>query len=180
MKEILIKVSKATKMIYLDTKTIGVDSENLQSNLVFTFTDEFIDGEGRLEYQTDARKDYFILEKEEDKYVLPLRNVFMLKGKINLQLVITEAENEDGVPVFKSNIFYVYVGDSINAVEEAPEGYALWIDTANAKLIELDKFVDTIKELTKGYNEAIADLQARLEEYDKYDYLVLESGENDG
>ena len=42
------------------------------------------------------------------------------------------------MPVFKSNIFYLYCNESINAINKAPEGYELWIEQANAKLNEVE------------------------------------------
>ena len=50
MKDIEIKISRETRMVDLSKTTIGNDGENLQGNLVFSFTDDFVKGQGRLEY----------------------------------------------------------------------------------------------------------------------------------
>ena len=47
MKEILINVSKETRMVDLNKSVIGNDGENLQGKLVFTFIDEFVNGQAK-------------------------------------------------------------------------------------------------------------------------------------
>ena len=132
-------------MVSLPESFISVDGENLQSNLIFKFTDEFVNGQGRLEYRIGNDKNYIILNKENGEYSIPVKNVITKKGKISMQLVITEGTNEEEIPVFKSNVFYLYCNESINAVDEAPDGYLLWIEQANAKLNEMDEALDRIK-----------------------------------
>ena len=56
MKEILINVSKETRMVDLNKSVIGNDGENLQGKLVFTFVDEFVNGQARLEYEIKGNK----------------------------------------------------------------------------------------------------------------------------
>lgn len=64
-----------------------------------------------------------------------------------MQLVITEGNDEDEIPVFKSNKFYLFCNESINAVEEAPDGYELWIEQANVKLNQIDNLdIDATQE----------------------------------
>ena len=145
MKEILINVSKETRMVDLSKNFIGVDGENLQNKLVFTFIDEFINGQARLEYEIKGNKNYVVLDKENNTYTTPVKNVITKEGQIDMQLVITEGTDDEEIPVFKSNKFYLFCNSSINAVDEAPDGYELWIEQANAKLNEFDKVIDVIK-----------------------------------
>lgn len=146
MSDLIIKIEKQTRKVELNENQLylGNDHENLQENLVFTF-DEFVNGQARLEYEIEGIKNYIILTKENETYTIPVKNVITIyqeetQGKIQFQLVITEGTNEEEIPVFKSNIFYLRCRPSINAVNEAPEGYELWIEQANAKLNEIDTF----------------------------------------
>ena len=138
MKEILINVSKETRMVDLNKSVIGNDGENLQGKLIFTFIDEFVNGQARLEYEIKGNKNYILLDKKNDTYTIPVKNVITKEGQIDMQLVITEGTDEEEIPVFKSNKFYLFCNSSINAVSEAPDGYELWIEKANTKLNEVD------------------------------------------
>ena len=142
MNDLIIKIEKATRKVELEQIYIGNDHENLQENLVFQF-DEFVEGQGRLEYEINGIKNYIILTKENETYTTPVQNVITIyqsdtMGKIKFQLVVTEGTLVENVPVFKSNIFYLKCRPSINAVSQAPEGYDLWIEQANAILNEMD------------------------------------------
>jgi hypothetical protein len=134
-----IKVSRKTRMIDLPKDFTSIDGENLQSKFVFSFTDEFVEGQARLEYEKNDEKNYVILNREGNTYTTFLTSIFTKEGLINMQLVITEGTNMEDVPVFKSNKFYLYCNAAINAVNEVqPEGVDLWIDQANAKLNEVE------------------------------------------
>ena len=118
MNDLLIKVSKRSRLIDLDHSTLGIVGENLQEKLIFTFQDEFVDGMARLEYELDTQKHYVLMEKVGQSYILPVQNVLLTKeGNIDLQLVITE--DKTGTPVFKSEVFTLYCKKSIEAVGEA-------------------------------------------------------------
>ena len=147
MNDFIINVEKSTRMVILTKTTIGNDMENLQEKLIFKFTDTFVNGTGRLEYKTGSTKNYILLTKEDNTYTLPVKNVITKEGKIEMQLVITEGTNEHSIPVFKSNTFYLYCNKSINAVDEAPESYDLWIEQANAKLNAMDIALDEVDNL---------------------------------
>lgn len=162
MNDLIIKVSKLDRAVLPEKSFIGNDGENLQCNLVFIFTDSFVDGEGRLEYQIGEDKYYAPMEKIENGYSIPIKNVVTKEGNITFQLVVTEPETEEGIPLFKSDIFNLYCKESVNGVEEAPEGYELWIDIANEKIREI--------------NEAIAEvdnLDIEVETYGGITYIIL-------
>lgn len=139
MEDIIITISKETRMVDLSKTTIGNERENLQQRLVFKFSDEFCSGTARIEYALEGSKYYAMLEKSDEAYVIPVRSVLTKEGRINMQLVITEGSNEGEIPIFKSNVFYVYCNKSINAEIEEPSGYNEWIDVANTKLNEIDE-----------------------------------------
>ena len=154
MKDIEIKISKETRQVDLSKYVIGNDAENLQGNLVFTFTDEFVIGQARLEYETSDTKAYLPLIQEEETYKMPIKSVITKQGQIYMQLVITEGIDEEEIPIFKSNVFYVVVNESINAEIEQPDEYQTWIEVANTKLNQIDNLnievekVDNVSTLT--------------------------------
>ena len=149
MENINIIISKKTRMIDKISKTIiGNDGENLQENLVFSFNDEFVNGQARLELiMPDRSKSFIVLTKEGETYQIPVLSILTRTGKIKMQLVITEGVNEEEIPIFKSNIFYLIVNNSINFIGEPPEEYNEWLEIANTKLNQMDNFdIDVIKE----------------------------------
>lgn len=157
MSDLIIKINKNTRKVTLSNIHIGNDHENLQENLIFQF-DTFIDGQARLEYEINGTKNYIILQKENQTYTIPVKNVITIyqeetKGDINFQLVVTEGTEEENVPVFKSNIFFLKCRPSINAVTEAPEGYELWIEQANAKLNLMDEALQEVDNLDIDANK---------------------------
>ena len=95
MNEFIVKVEKSTRMVDLPKNVIGNDMENLQEKLIFKFTDEFVNGQGRLEYKIGSTKNYIVLSKENNTYILPLKNVLTKEGKIEMQLVITETSETE-------------------------------------------------------------------------------------
>lgn len=147
MNDLIINIEKSTRMVILTKTTIGNDFENLQEKLIFKFTNEFVDGQGRLEYKIGRTKNYIVLSKENNTYTIPVKNILTKEGKIEMQLVITEGTDEENIPVFKSNVFWLYCNKSINAVDEAPSSYELWIEQANAKLNAMDIALDEVDNL---------------------------------
>ena len=150
---IKIQIKKATREVTIDKSVIGNDNENLQETLEFNF-DEFVDGQARLEVKINGTKSFIMLEKVNETYVMPITNVMTKKGRVNCQLVVTEGTDDESIPLFKSNMFYLVVLESINAQTGAPEPYIAWIDRANEKLNEIDNLdisaekVDTTTTIT--------------------------------
>ena len=144
MKDIEIKISKETrKIVEISKLVIGNDGENLQGNLRFFFSDDFVKGQARLEYVLDdvedtKNKKYQLLTQENETYMIPIKSVLTKQGNLFMQLVITEGTNEEEIPVFKSNVFFVKIKKSINAEIEEPNEYSSWIEIANTKLNQLD------------------------------------------
>lgn len=158
MNDLIVKINKSTRKVILEQIYIGNDHENLQEKLVFDFEDEFVNGQGRLEYEIDGDKNYIILQKEGETYTIPVQNVITIyqeetAGKIKFQLVVTEGTEQENILVFKSNIFFLKCRPSINAVTEAPEGYDLWIEQANAKLNAMDEALTEVDNLDIDANK---------------------------
>lgn len=153
MKNINVTVNRETRKVTLPKSIIGNDGENLQENLVFSFDDEFVDGQGRLEIILPNKTSNFInLTKIGETYQMPVKSILTKTGRIYMQLVIDEGTNENSVPIFKSNDFYVIVNKSINAVEEAPEGYEQWIEIANAKINLMEALMQDLEQkVQSGY-----------------------------
>lgn len=151
MKDIIVNINRKSRQVSLSKATIGNDGENLQGNFIFKF-DEFVDGQARLEYtfENEETKEYIILEKQSDSYICPIKSVITKEGKIFMQLVITQGIDEEEIPIFKCNVYYVYCNGSINAVKEAPEGYNQWIDVANTKLNQIDNVDIDIKNIDEN------------------------------
>ena len=139
MNNIEIKINRKTRQVILPKGAmIGNDGENLQGNIVFVFEDEFVNGQARLEYIIDDEKRYIFLDKKDNAYSTPVKSVLTKRGSIDMQLVITEGTDEENVPIFKSNMFYLYCNSSINAEIEEPEELEEWLDMANTKLNQAD------------------------------------------
>lgn len=151
MEDIIVNINRKNRQVSLSKATIGNDGENLQGNFIFKF-DEFVDGQARLEYtfENEETKEYITLEKQSDSYICPIKSVITKEGKIFMQLVITQGIDEEEIPIFKCNVYYVYCNGSINAVEEAPEGYNQWIDVANTKLNQIDNVDIDIKNIDEN------------------------------
>lgn len=138
MKTIKITISKETGMVYLDKTNLGRDLENLQRKLKFVFEDEFVDGNARLEYKVGGHRYHIPTTKVGESYTVPVKNVMTKEGQVEMQLVVVQLEQDEEIPVFKSNIFYMVCNKSINAQEEAPDDYEYWLDIIQEKLAEMD------------------------------------------
>ena len=152
MNNINIKINKETRQVDLSKSVIGNDGENLQEKLVFSFNN-FVNGTARLELLKQGETaSYVMLTKVGETYELPIRSVITKAGRLNMQLVITEGTDDEEIPIFKSNEFYVIVNSSINAEIEEEEEYPQWIDVANTKLNEIDEALDDLQDkVDSGY-----------------------------
>lgn len=140
-----IKIEKETRNVTISKNIIGNDGENLQGDFIFTF-DDFVDGQAMLFYEIDGESRYDYLKKENETYVLPIKTTITKQGTIPMQLVIYENMKENEVPIFKTNVFKVKVGRSIEDGIEQPEEYPSWLEIANTKLNEFDNLDISIKD----------------------------------
>ena len=150
MKNIIIKINKETRMVELTRTTIGNDGENLQGNFVFEFEDEFVNGQARLEYIINNEKNYVFLDKTEETYMTPIKSFLTKKGTIDMQLDILQGTDEENVPIFKSNMFYIHCNNSINAEVEVEEVSSDWFEKANTKLNQADNLNITTTPIQGG------------------------------
>lgn len=162
-----IFISKKKRMVYLDQTSIGNERENLQEVLVFRFLDKFVDGTARVEYSIGKEKRYAMPTKVGETYVLPVLSEILTEGKVFMQLVVTEGTDENEIPVFKSNVFYLTCEASINAEIEQEQTYPQWIDIANTKLNALDEAISHAEEIAEEVQR-----KAESGEFDGKDALI--------
>lgn len=169
-KDVLIYVNPTNGFITKDQSVVGMSGENLQGRIIFTFPyGKFIDGVAWLEFERGTEKGYLLMDKVENTYQLEILSSLLNEtGRINFQLRITE-ENDEKTPVFKSNIFYLEVKESINATSTIEDDYPNLIDVVNTKI-----GVDNIK---AGKNISIEqngmDLTINANDEDTKDYDLL-------
>ena len=132
-KDINIKVL-SNSMIILDKAVLGISGENLQGKIIFNF-EKFIDGVAWLEIEKEnGEKGYIQMTKENETYTLEIKSSLLNQaGYIYMQLRITQDENVNGIPVFKSKKFYVEVLNAINATTTIEDDYPSIIDIVNTK-----------------------------------------------
>lgn len=147
MEKIFISVEKKTRMVGLTQKYIGNDLENLQQELVFKFTDEFVEGSARLEFKVGNNSYHVPMTKDGESYTIPIKNIITKEGRIPMQLVIVQVAQDEEIPVFKSNVFDMYCNKSINAQEEAPDDYEYWLDIIEEKIAEMDEAIGKVENI---------------------------------
>lgn len=150
-----ITIDNLTKKVVMnkEDRFLGVKGENKYETLKFTFEDDFLDGEGILEIQrNNSQKEYIILEKEEDCYLLEVKNSLLsLEGEIIMQLVVRMADNK----VFKSVEFSMQVFKAIEATTEIPDEYETWDSTLAAKILEIDSKLEDMTELEQDLEDKV-------------------------
>lgn len=150
-----IKINNLTHKVIMkkEDRFIGIKGENKYETLKFTFEDEFLNGEGILEIQKpNSQKEYIILDKEEDCYLLEVKNSLLnLEGEITMQLVIRLTDNK----VFKSVEFTMQVLKAIEATTEIPDEYETWDSTLAAKILEIDSKLSEITSLEEDLTDKV-------------------------
>lgn len=151
----VIKINNSTKKVVMkkEDRFLGVKGENKYETLKFIFEDNFLDGEGILEIQrNNSQKEYIILEKEEDCYLLEVKNSLLSsEGEIIMQLVVRMANNK----VFKSVEFSMQVLKAIEATTEIPDDYETWDSTLAAKILEIDSKLEDMTELEQDLEDKV-------------------------
>lgn len=150
-----IKINNSTKKIKMnkEDRILGVKGENDYETLKFIFEDDFLDGEGILEIQKpNSQKEYIILEKEEDCYLLEVKNSLLnFEGEIIMQLVVRMTDNR----VFKSVEFSMQVLKAIEATTEIPDEYETWDSTLAAKILEIDSKLEEVTALEEDLEDKV-------------------------
>lgn len=147
-KNIIITVNAKSNAVKVNTPVVGAIGENLQGLFIVEFTDsDYIDGACWLEINSDEKGYIELSPTGNNTYTAPIKSgITKYRGNIEAQVRITQAEVDGEVPVFKSDIFNLNTLASINALEEIPEEYPKWIDSANAKLAECDEAIERMSE----------------------------------
>lgn len=160
MENINIKINRRTREVNPRQIFIGTDGENLQGNVIFSFEDNFVNGQARLdiEFRDGTKGQITELEKVGETYVMPIKSAITKYSGCMAQLVITEGINEEEIPIFKSLFVGLIVEESINASTPIPEGYTEWIDSANAKLNLIDEKLEDIDEAITETNNLDLDV----------------------
>lgn len=147
-----IYIFNESKEVSKERSNLGIVGENKYETLKFTF-EEFVDGIGTLEIQrANSEKAYIILEKEEDCYLLEVKNSLLtIEGEITMQLVIRQENNV----VFKSEEFRMQVLKAIEATTEIPDEYETWDSTLAAKIIEIDNKLEDMTDLEEDLENKV-------------------------
>lgn len=157
MKDVIIKIDQ-NSMVYKQETVLGISYENLQGKIIFKFLGTFPKGTAYLEYERDTEKGYLQMNQVGEEYQLEIKSSLLTKeGRIYLQLRVTEDATPEGIPVFKSNKFYLEVKEAINATTEIPDEYPEWIDTANEKIKEMDNLNITTERVEDGVDIVLTD-----------------------
>lgn len=120
MDNVIITVNAEKRTVLVKPAVIAISGENKQGQFIVEFSDTFIDGTARLDVLicNCKKKGYIELTKNGKTYVGDILTcITSHTGKVNMQVVITQATVGGITPVFKSAIFDVSIEDSINATE---------------------------------------------------------------
>lgn len=166
-KDIQINVNSETNQVLRNSETLGISTENLQGKIIFK-PEPFVDGACRMYIEN---KGSVLMEKEEDCYTLDIKSSLLITPGIDICFKITEAENEDGIPIFCTQKMYFKVLDTIESEEEIPDQYPTWEEILDSKIAELealeedveqaeqerdrkvDETVENIEDMTEAYNQ---------------------------
>lgn len=120
MDNVIITVNSEKRTVLVKPEKIAICGENLQGQFIVEFADTFIDGEARLDVLICSckKKGYIALTKSGSTYAGDiLSSITCHDGKVKMQVVIKQTTTNGSTPIFKSEIFEVFVEDSINATE---------------------------------------------------------------
>ena len=147
-KNVYVTIDSKTRMVDLPDNFLGLIGENLQGYVIFKFKDMFVDGIPRVEVEKDGQK-YVISEvaKEDETYKMLIKSSLLTTNLLNMQLILTEQQQGQEIPIFKSKQFHVVVAESINATVEIPEEYDTWMDIANQKIIDINNAIQEVENL---------------------------------
>ncbi len=155
-KDIIISINAANGVIYKSAEALGINGENIEGQIIVEFFNgDFVDGAASIEIERGSDKGIIAMTKnaETKTYRLPIKSSLLSTvGEIKAQVTITQTKRGTEIPVFKSKIFTLTVGEAINATATIPEEYPTWIQTANAKIAEMDALMDDMEQkVESGY-----------------------------
>jgi len=151
---------------------LGYEGENNIAELVFEFTDGFVEGRAKLVLlREDMEPGYLDLVRVEDTYVLPVESALISKNG-DITFCLTIYDNQFDI-IAKYDPFVMTVKDAPDTDIPMPEDYPTWSKLADDKLIEVDNKITEV-------DNALAKLQEDVEsgKFDGDDYvLTLEDKE---
>ena len=155
-KDIIVSVNAADGSVYTNEQSLGISGENLAGQIIVEFINgDFVDGVASIEIERGDEKGIIAMTKNADTktYRLPIKSSLLSTvGEIKAQVTITQTKKGTEIPVYKSKIFTLTVGEAINATATIPEEYPTWLETANAKIAEMDALMADMEEkVESGY-----------------------------
>lgn len=155
-KDIIISVNAADGSVYTNAKSLGINGENLGGQIIVEFFNgEFVNGAAKLDIQRGDEAGYVEMTKDANTktYRLEIKtSLLAVVGVIRMQVNITQTKKGEEIPVFKSKVFELNVEESIEASAVIPEEYPTWIETANAKIAEMNALMDDMEQkVESGY-----------------------------
>lgn len=155
----IVVVDTKTRFVTVSNPLIGNKGENRVTRLYVNMS-EFLDGSAFLEIRrpdpndiTQSISQYAQMDKEENGYsIVVLNSILQVVGKIELCLHIYNSSMFEGgcaCEIFKSSIFEMIVGDTIDAEDDEIEEYP---DVFGKLLAKIDSAIADIKVI----NEIIA------------------------
>lgn len=118
-------IDNNTRQVSKNRSFAGVCLENLQDEFLITFKGEFIDGDATMEYQVNGNSYYINMDKNGESYTLDITQTLISEeGVYPFQVRI-----QNGESVFKSQIFYLKIYPSLNAIDGEPDyyGWQQWV-----------------------------------------------------
>lgn len=155
-KDIIVSVNAADGSVYTNAKSLGINGENLGGQIIVEFFNgEFVNGAAKLDIQRGDEAGYVEMTKDANTktYRLEIKtSLLAVVGVIRMQVNITQTKKGEEIPVFKSKVFELNVEESIEASAVIPEEYPTWIETANAKIAEMNALMDDMEQkVESGY-----------------------------
>lgn len=155
-KDIIVSVNAADGSVYTNARSLGINGENLGGQIIVEFFNgEFVNGAARLDIQRGNETGYVEMTKDAETktYRLEIKtSLLAVVGIIKMQVNITQTKKGEEAPVFKSKVFELNVEESIETSAVIPEEYPTWIQTANAKIAEMDALMDDMEQkVESGY-----------------------------
>lgn len=155
-KDIIVSVNAADGSVYTNAKSLGINGENLGGQIIVEFFNgAFVDGAAKLDIQRGDEAGYVEMTKDANTktYRLEIKtSLLAVVGVIRMQVNITQTKKGEEIPVFKSKVFELNVEESIEASAVIPEEYPTWIETANAKIAEMNALMDDMEQkVESGY-----------------------------
>lgn len=171
-KNIIVSVNAADGSVYTNAKSLGINGENLGGQIIVEFFNgEFVNGAAKLDIQRGDEAGYVEMTKDAETktYRLEIKtSLLAVVGIIKMQVNITQTKKGAEIPVFKSKVFELNVEESIEASAQIPEQYPTWLETANAKIAEMNALMETVEnKVSSGEFDGVSVVGATVTEVEE-------------